>query len=47
MLILILNYQSSKQLPTVESFYNEELGNIKCIRYDEFRFNEITIVLHG
>ena len=22
-------------------------GNIKYIRYNEFRFNEITIVLHG
>jgi hypothetical protein len=35
------------KINTVESFYNEELGNIKCIRYNEFRFNEITIVLHG
>jgi hypothetical protein len=29
---------------TVESFYNEKLGNIKSIRYNEFRFDEISIV---
>jgi hypothetical protein len=32
---------------TVESVYNEKLGNVKPIRYNEFRYNEIPIVFHG